>query len=102
MQIASDAPNEREQLGYSFKRQLLFRESSMRLPGHQDPDELAIRKSALRQGYFFRALNDLENLRLWRLRQDRLQSIEAPIAAVDVDRVTSGESFESNSPCSTN
>src|SRR5437879_3177544 len=38
MQITDDTPNERKELGYGFKRHIFFRESSVRLPGHQHSD----------------------------------------------------------------
>ena len=86
MQIARDSPNEREQLGYSFKRNLLLGEPSMGLPSHQDFDEFGIRKSARWQQRSVRPLHSLENFRRWRFRQDRLQPRETPVA-VDVGHV---------------
>src|SRR4029450_8909669 len=59
MQIAGDTPNERKELGYGFERHVFFRESSVRLPGHQHSDELRIRKNASRQGRFHRAFHSL-------------------------------------------
>src|SRR5436189_5741828 len=47
IQIARDTPNERKELGYGFKRHVCFRESPVRLPGHQNLDELRIRNSAV-------------------------------------------------------
>ena len=63
----------------------------MRLAAHQDPDEFRIRKNATRQRRFRRPLYDLEKFRLWRLRQDCLQPIGAPIAAIHVDRILRGK-----------
>src|SRR6266542_3812924 len=59
----------------------------MGLSGHQGSDKLRIGKSAWRQWHFLSSLNAFENLRLWRLRQDSLQPIQGPIAAVDVGDV---------------
>src|SRR6476661_6384339 len=84
MQIAGDTPNERKELGYGFKRHVFFRESSVRFPGHQHSDELRIRKNASRERHLHRSLQSLENSRLWRLRHNRLQPIEAPAATVHV------------------
>ena len=59
----------------------------MGLPHHQDSAEFGIRNSVSRQQHFLRPLHSLENFGLWRLWHDRLQPIQAPIAAVDVGRI---------------
>src|SRR5438045_1360864 len=91
IQIARDTPNERKELGYGFKRHVFFRESPVRLPGHQHSDELRIRKSAFRERDLHRSFQGLENSRLGRLRQHGFQPVEAPTTTVDVRRIFRSE-----------
>src|SRR5215831_15369652 len=61
IQIAGDTPNERKKLGYGFKGQVFFRESSVGFPSHQHSDELRIPKSASRKRHPHGSSQGLEN-----------------------------------------
>src|SRR5262249_12900636 len=91
IQIAGDTPNERKKVGYGFKGQVFFRESSVGFPGHQHSDELRIRKSASRKRHPHGSFQSLENSGLWRLRHNSLQPIEAPTTTVNVRSVFCSE-----------
>src|SRR5438034_2795655 len=60
--ITGNTPHQIEKLGYSFKWQLLLRESTMGLPRNQDANELGIKKSACWQHHLLRLFHSLDKL----------------------------------------